>query len=688
MTAPKPSSHPPQWHNASSQVAVSSDGPIHRWWDYCSTWIYSTTGFCLPLSLLFALNAQLAHLTWSEIAAQYLVGFLGCCSLAVVFGTILWLSAQLGTLLLRPTHANSNFFLACNTLVAGILVAYQLVRGVRDWLYQTFHISFSLKQLSLFAFFCLVLIGAYLTMRRNSGVHSLIPIRLSRTLNAGREPCLLLLAISLVLLFAGGGITRVPDELSHAGRPTVIEARNGPAGHKPNILLITMDALCASHMSLYGYSLPTTPHLVEFGSRSYVFERFYANSNMTTPAVASIHLGTRPWQHKVFRVFGSLQLNQRSHTIAQLLHQDGYETSAFIANPAAHPSVNVFSSGYDYLSPELLDLAEFKLAHVGIDKYPAISMIRLQSIFPFSFVWSFVQQWQQITGSINGHWYDPHLVFDATLKYLDRQPGRALRPFFSWIHIFPPHHPYVAGNGFLYRFLPDHVLQTYADQVVSSSDFYPASVASLVNKLSLRYDEHIAYADDELESFLNRMEVRGLLNRTIVIISADHGEMFEKHFYHHGGPYLFEPLIHVPLLIHLPGQQKGMRIKVLAEQVDLLPTILELAGLPVPNRTEGRSLVPLLDGRDLPPHPVFSMNFERNSAFGALTQGTVAMIEGDYKYIHYMGMNKIGRRDELFNLKNDPEELTNLSPSASDVATTMRSDLLSRLHDPTIQPHP
>jgi hypothetical protein len=90
-------------------------------------------------------------------------------------------------------------------------------------------------------------------------------------------------------------------------------------------------------------------------------------------------------------------------------------------------------------------------------------------------------------------------------------------------------------------------------------------------------------------------------------------------------------------------------------------------------------------GQGMLPRPVFTMNFERNSAFSVLSQGTVALIEGGYKYIHYLGINSVGREDELFNLMQDPNELSNLIARKEDTAATMRAQILGRLREADIQ---
>jgi arylsulfatase A-like enzyme len=199
-----------------------------------------------------------------------------------------------------------------------------------------------------------------------------------------------------------------------------------------------------------------------------------------------------------------------------------------------------------------------------------------------------------------------------------------------------------------------------------------------VNALRLRYDEHVLYADHHIGRFLQYLQDRGWLDRSIVVISADHGESFEKGFVGHGGPFLYEPLIHVPLLIHLPGQKHQKSISTPAEQVDLLPTMLDLVGLDVSAEIEGESLVPLLNSKRNHGR-VFSMNFQRNSIFADITHGTIALIEGNMKYIHYLDEERFG--DELFDLGADPKETVNLIMTLKEVSSQMRSEIERKLSE-------
>ncbi len=170
------------------------------------------------------------------------------------------------------------------------------------------------------------------------------------------------------------------------------------------------------------------------------------------------------------------------------------------------------------------------------------------------------------------------------------------------------------------------------------------------------YDEYINYIDKQFDNFIQDLNERAIDN-TVIILSADHGESFDHGYFTHGGPFLYEEVTHIPLIIKEPGQKKGQIIEPLVEQIDIPATVLELANIPVPIWMEGRSLVSAMRGETLAQRPAFSMNFEGNRSRGhKITTGSIAVWEGDYKLIHYLEKNE----SQLFNIRRDPYELNNL----------------------------
>jgi arylsulfatase A-like enzyme len=172
-------------------------------------------------------------------------------------------------------------------------------------------------------------------------------------------------------------------------------------------------------------------------------------------------------------------------------------------------------------------------------------------------------------------------------------------PFFAWLHLFPPHDPYLPPRPFKGMFNESTKMRSYKEQehLIEESYQYlfkrqrfPDEMRSAVNQMKDYYDEFVTYIDNEFKRFIQELDKRDFEN-TIIILTSDHGESFEHGYFTHGGPYLYEQVTHIPLIIREPGQQQGKIIKETVEQTDIAPTILNLAGVSVPSWIDGRSLL-------------------------------------------------------------------------------------------------
>jgi arylsulfatase A-like enzyme len=201
-----------------------------------------------------------------------------------------------------------------------------------------------------------------------------------------------------------------------------------------------------------------------------------------------------------------------------------------------------------------------------------------------------------------------------------------------------------------------------------------------LNQQRLKYDQFLATTDAAFGKFLDEIESAGLLENSYVILTSDHGESFERGYLGHAGPFVYEPGIHVPLLISAPGQRERRDFHSVTNSVDLLPTLLALSGLEVPDWCEGQVL-PGYGGEQDNQRVTFSMDIKRGSAFGPLNPITLAMYQGDYKLIYYHGYRGEGSPYhsglfELYNLKDDPEELHDLIEDERTIVQHMKNHLL------------
>jgi len=447
--------------------------------------------------------------------------------------------------------------------------------------------------------------------------------------------------------------------------------------HRPNIMLITFDALTARHMSKYGYERETTPFIDRWSEDATIFKKVEASSNFTTPAAASLMTGKRVWTHQTYHIEGSKPLRSNVESLPAVLKDNGYFNIALIVNPFASVRVLGMSNSFDitpltseFGNPASLFGWKFGIADVMLyrifgDKIRFHNWV-LRNDFIFSKFLNMVSR------NITQTEVPPAKAFNTFLEIMDRnQP----KPFFAWIHVFPPHDPYLPPKPDVRDLNPSSELRSYKKQerLVEESykylfqyERYPESMQTAVNLMRDYYDEFITYIDMQFEEFIEILNKREMGN-TIIILTADHGESFQHGYFTHGGPFLYEQVTHVPLIIREPDQKEGKTVDLLVEQIDIPATVLGLADIPVPSWMEGRSLIPPMRGETLASRPAYSMNFEQNRSRGhQITTGSIAVWDSDYKLIHYLGQNK----SLLFNLKEDPDELNDLI--AKEPATAQR----------------
>jgi arylsulfatase A-like enzyme len=248
-------------------------------------------------------------------------------------------------------------------------------------------------------------------------------------------------------------------------------------------------------------------------------------------------------------------------------------------------------------------------------------------------------------------------------------------PFLGYFHLLPPHEPYCTRREFVDYFndgwkpLPKPILRFSQNQ----SQAY-------LDRQRRFYDEYIAYADAEFGRLYDALESSGALDDTILILTSDHGQMFERGIHGHLSSTLYDPLIHILLLISLPGQTQRHNIGIPTSCVDVLPTLLHLAGKPVPDWCEGQVLPGLSDSASETERSIFTVEAKSNPKNGPLKTGTVMMVKGRYKIIHYFG-NK-GHRDigEIYDLVNDPSEREDRQgQDAISVASDLKGELVEKL---------
>jgi len=178
---------------------------------------------------------------------------------------------------------------------------------------------------------------------------------------------------------------------------------------------------------------------------------------------------------------------------------------------------------------------------------------------------------------------------------------------------------------------------------------------------------------------MDSLEESGILDNSYVIVTSDHGEMFERGEKAHASVLLYEPLVHIPLIISEPGRKDRRDVHSHTHAVDVLPTLANLAGKPVPAWGEGK-LLPELGGRDDRNRSIYVVEAKYNPAFSVLKSSTIVMRKDDYKLIYYTGYEPEDSF-ELYDLTADIEELDNLYPMQPAVTKKLKEELLDSLSD-------
>jgi len=469
------------------------------------------------------------------------------------------------------------------------------------------------------------------------------------------------LGIGLLAVLPMAGVRPFHDYQDHS--------RSVGSSNLPDIYLISLDALRVADTSAYGYARPTTPNLEGFGQESFTFEYFFANSNFTTPSTTSMESGLLPWSHRVFQGGGFLRDPGKTNNLSEILRRHGYYTAMISANFFASPVHRRSMDSYDaveYLAPSNISGTWSRWMNlVGANTQYTLSIPLLRAV---TGVRQYIDAFLFPSVSVS----PPKAVLDRGRAILEREDIN--QPRFVWMHILPPHDPYLAPPDYRGRFLTGNKLTHSWDYLEFRNSALPPGASAA--QLRARYDEMVLYADHEVGAFLDWLKETGRLNKSIVIITSDHGESFEHNWYSHTGPYLYDGLIHIPLLIHLPGQTQGEHIGQLAQQADLMPTILSLIGIQPPN-TDGMSLLPALKGERMTERCIFSMNLEHNRMFDPITTGTIAVLDDHFKYVDYLDRHE----EALYEYTSDPTDEHDLSKSEPEVRKRLRRVLLNKLNE-------
>lgn len=460
---------------------------------------------------------------------------------------------------------------------------------------------------------------------------------------------------------------------------------------KPNILLLVFDSLSARSMSLYGYPRRTTPNLENFAGRATVFHAHYAAGNFTSPGTASILTGVYPWTHRAFNLSAVPTEDFRDRNLFAAFERAGYHRLAYTHNHLADFLLAGFQKHIDgYIPREQWLLTDRQIlarlfpndrraASYGED----LALVRKnESSLFLSLVNRFVGE-NVAPASLRERFprglpeaFQGSFLLESAVDQISALLRQAPQPFIAYIHLLPPHEPYRTrveykdcfDDGLRIESKPDHFFTQHRS-------------AEQLDRLRRSYDEYLAYADAEFGRLIGLLEQGGLLENTVIAFTADHGQLFERGIHGHITPVLYEPVIHIPLLIYDPRRPFRQDVYAPTSAVDLLPTLLAAAGADPPDWCEGVALPPYRPAPPAGSRSVYTVEAKQNASRAPLTKATLAVIQEQTKLIAYYGYPGFDRQYELYDLAGDRDEFANLAASRRETAEEMRAGLETNLQN-------
>lgn len=338
--------------------------------------------------------------------------------------------------------------------------------------------------------------------------------------------------------------------------------RKDPVPQPVNVLLISIDSLRADHVGCYGYGRDTTPEIDRLARDGVIFKNHVSTTSWTLPAHISLFTGQDISVHGV--TTDGFSLHPAIPTLAEPLQAAGYQTAAFCSSPYMNPAF-----GFDR----------------GFDLYHNIDTERedyVDTVLPSEIERDRVHR--DITS--------PRIAELAT-AWLEEN---ADRPFFLFLHFWDPHYDYDPPAPYDRLFNPGYRGKIDGKDYIHNDRVRPGMATEDLEEIIALYDGEIAFTDHHLGLVIEKLKKLDLFDRTLIIVTADHGDEFFEHNNKGHRSTLYEEVIRVPLIIRQPGEKRtGQTISPPVGIIDVAPTILDLLGLEELKKISGRSLRPLLD---------------------------------------------------------------------------------------------
>jgi len=405
-----------------------------------------------------------------------------------------------------------------------------------------------------------------------------------------------------------------------------------------NVVLVSFDALQAAHVGCYGYPRKVTPFLDEVARQGFTFRNAISVASWTVPASMTWFTGVYPSQHRMtnkYAVYNDQEkklanlkeLSPKLITLADIMKHNDYRTGGFTGNAGVSGGFG-YEQGFDFYY------------------YPRGKFGSIEESIPRAIRW-----------------------LQANKE----------KKFFLFLHGYDVHGQRTPDTGYDYRFVDPDYDRKYTGTELEQEILREEGLEK--GKLTLRdedvrfwravYDEKIQRMDKQFGEFLAALDRLGLTEKTLFLLTSDHGTEFYEHRRFDHGFTLYNELIHVPLVIKLPGQTSGTVITDRISSIDVMPTILDVLNLKVPAQAQkqlrGTSLAATMAGEPARRN-VFSETDYRDYTF----KRSIITPDG-WKLIYTLEE----KSRELYHLQDDPGEMMNLADAHPDRADQLQRTLFS-----------
>ena len=479
-------------------------------------------------------------------------------------------------------------------------------------------------------------------------------------------------------------------------RPLSGLTKNIADPQKKNIIILVFDAWSQHHVSMDGYPRNTMPNLEAFAANATIYHNHYSTGTFTVPGTSSMLTGMHPWSHRAFQLGGGLLEAHSGHTIFNMVAST-HSTLAFTQNKfadqilrQAEPDLDehierwTFNTQARNLYDARLTSKDARLAFASFDD----NIFQKDegydgSLFlgPLYRLFTLLNRRQNNERSKN--LYPRGLPDSSEFFMLPDVVDGAIgllkdieQPSLAYLHFFPPHEPYSPTREFFGSFSDGWMPQQKPIHALSEKSLG----APKLQEHRQYYDEFLASWDAEVERLFEYLKQSGLTENSYIFITSDHGELFERGELGHWTKTIYDPLIHVPLMILQPGQAQRRDIHTMTSSLDLMPTIASLTANPIPEWAQG-TLLPGLGGVEAEHRSFFAMDAKMNSSFAPLRNYVMSLTRDGHRLVRYSYPKEHYESYEFYDLDTDPEEMRDLYRDHPSLALKMRAELREKIDE-------